>query len=130
MRLLPSLFMCHARPLCASLGCLSESARPATPRGCMPLVQIASFISTPLVAEDCATGLMIVVVGMALTMVEAFFWRRLKLHTMMATQITKEGTPTATPTTTPVDTPEPPPPVIKFGLIDKVPSALTMTPGM
>ena len=77
------------------------------------LVQIASFISMPLVAEACATGSLMVVVGMALTIDVAFFWRRLKLHTMMATQITKEGKPTATPTT-----------------IDKVPSALTMTPGM
>ena len=145
--------------LCASLGCLSESARLAAPRGSsrwfrlrpssryqldaeacatgflmvvvgMALkIVVASCISTPLAAEDRATGLLMVVVGMALTIVVAFFWRNLKLHAIMATQITKEGKPTATPTTTPEDTPEPPP-KIKLASIDKEPSALTMTPGM
>ena len=39
----------------------------------VPRAQILSFISTPVVAEDCATGFAMVVVGMAFTMVLAFF---------------------------------------------------------
>ena len=50
-----------------------SSPPPAPPRARVPRAQIASFISTPLVAEDCAIGLLMVVVGMALTIVVAFF---------------------------------------------------------